>query len=71
MAKEQKYEDIHFVDSTRPVWNYSLFTEEDIENFQQGTHYRLYELFGARGITVLDKKDITLPYGLPMLPGFP
>lgn len=56
MAKDKKYEDIHFVDSTRPVWNYSLFSEEDIINFQQGTHYRLYELFGAREITVLGKK---------------
>ncbi len=25
-----KYEDIHFVDSTKSVWNYSLFTEEDV-----------------------------------------
>ncbi len=56
MAQEKKYEDIHFVDSTRPVWNYSLFTGEDIDNFQRGTHYRLYELFGSREITVLDKK---------------
>lgn len=55
MAKDKKYEDIHFVDSTRPVWNYSLFTEEDIINFQQGTHYRLYQLFGSREITVLGK----------------
>ena len=56
MAPEKKYEDIHFVDSTRPVWNYSLFTGKDIENFQQGTHYRLYELFGSREITVLGKR---------------
>ncbi len=55
MAQEKKYEDIHFVDSTRPVWNYSLFTGEDIDNFQNGTNYRLYELFGSREITVLDK----------------
>lgn len=55
MAKDRKYEDIHFVDSTRPVWNYSLFTDEDIANFQNGTHYRLYELFGSREITVLGK----------------
>ncbi|WP_276481311.1 1,4-alpha-glucan branching protein GlgB [Paraflavitalea pollutisoli] len=55
MAKDKKYEDIHFVDSTRPVWNYSLFSTEDIVNFQQGTHYRLYELFGSREITVLGK----------------
>ncbi len=35
-----KYEEIHFVDSTKPVWNYSLFTEDDIENFRNGTHYQ-------------------------------
>ena len=31
----KKYEDIHFVDSTKPVWNYSLFSDEDIKNFQK------------------------------------
>jgi 1,4-alpha-glucan branching enzyme len=56
LAQVKKYEDIHFVDSTRPVWNYSLFTEEDIANFQRGTHYRLYDLFGSREITVLGVK---------------
>ena len=50
-----RYEDIHFVDSTKPVWNYSLFTDDDIQNFQQGTHYRLYEIFGSRPATVLGK----------------
>jgi 1,4-alpha-glucan branching enzyme len=49
------YEDIHFVDSTKPVWNYSLFDEEDISNFQNGTHYRLYELFGSHQRTVLTR----------------
>ncbi len=53
-TKGKRYEDIHFVDSTRPVWNYSLFEEEDIRNFQQGTHYSLYELFGSRPLAVLD-----------------
>lgn len=51
-----RYEEIHFVDSTKPVWNYSLFTEEDIRNFQQGTHYRLYQLFGAHPQKVLHTK---------------
>jgi 1,4-alpha-glucan branching enzyme len=50
-----KYEEIHFVDATKPVWNYSLFSEEDVRNFQQGTHYRLYELFGSHRLSVLDK----------------
>lgn len=49
-----RYEDIHFVDSTKAVWNYSLFTEEDIRNFQAGTHYSLYHLFGSRPVTVLN-----------------
>lgn len=53
--ERQRYEEIHFVDSTGPVWNYSLFTDEDIKNYQAGTHYRLYELFGAHPITVLNK----------------
>ena len=51
-----KYEDIHFVDAAQPVWNYSLFTDEDIRNFQNGTHYSLYTLFGNKQIEVLDTK---------------
>ena len=50
----EKYEDIHFVDSTKPVWNYSLLTEEDITNFQNGTLYNGYELFGNKPAVVLD-----------------
>lgn len=55
MAKNKPalYEEENFVDSSRPVWNYSLFNEEDISNFQQGTHYRLYEKFGAHALHVL------------------
>ncbi len=48
----KKYEEIHFVDTTKPVWNYSLFTEEDIHNFQNGTHYSLYKLFGNKQLQV-------------------
>ena len=36
-AVNKRYEDTHFVDSTKSVWNYSLLTEEVIRNFQQGT----------------------------------
>ncbi|MEP7258460.1 MAG: 1,4-alpha-glucan branching protein GlgB [Flavitalea sp.] len=53
---EKRYEDIHFVDSSKSVWNYSLFSAEDIVNFQQGTHYSLYCLFGSHEIEVLEKK---------------
>jgi 1,4-alpha-glucan branching enzyme len=51
-----KYEDIHFVDSAKAVWNYSLFTGEDIRNFQNGTHYSLYKLFGNKQVEVLGRK---------------
>jgi 1,4-alpha-glucan branching enzyme len=47
-----KYEDVHFVDTKQPVWNYYLFTEEAIQNFKNGTHYSLYELFGNKQIEV-------------------
>src|SRR6478752_7916404 len=53
-ADKHKYEEEHFVDSTKPVWNYSLFTEEDITNFQSGTLYNGYEFFGSHQQTVLD-----------------
>jgi 1,4-alpha-glucan branching enzyme len=48
-----KYEAIHFVDTAQAVWNYSLFTEEDIHAFQHGTHSTLYQLFGNKQIEVL------------------
>ncbi|MEY4885892.1 MAG: hypothetical protein RL151_1201, partial [Bacteroidota bacterium] len=48
-----RYEDIHFVDTQKPVWNYSLFTDEVIRNFQQGTCYDAYLYFGNKQIAVL------------------
>ena len=51
-----KYEDVNFVDSQQPVWNYSLMTDADIQNFQNGTHYSLYKIFGNHQIDVLDTK---------------
>jgi 1,4-alpha-glucan branching enzyme len=56
METMKKYEEIYFVDSTKPVWNYSFFTEDDIRNFQHGTHYRLYDLFGSHEIEVLGRR---------------
>jgi len=49
-----RYEDIHFVDSSKPVWNYSLFSFDDISNFQAGRHYSLYKVFGNKQLNVLD-----------------
>ncbi len=48
-----EYEHTHFVDSTKSVWNYSLFSDTDISNFQNGTHYRLYDIFGSHRREVL------------------
>lgn len=54
--KQQRYEDIHFVDSTKLVWNYSLFSEEDIINFKQGTLYNAYTLMGSHRTTLLGQQ---------------
>jgi 1,4-alpha-glucan branching enzyme len=50
----KRYEQEHFVDTSAKVWNYSLLSGEDIRNFQQGTHYRLYEKFGSHPVNVND-----------------
>ena len=49
----KKYEEIHFVDSSASVWNYSLFTEEDIADFKNGIHTTLYRCMGAHPAEVL------------------
>jgi len=54
--KDIPYELKVFVDTTKPVWNYSLFNEEDVNNFQNGTHYSLYKKFGSHSLTVLNKE---------------
>jgi 1,4-alpha-glucan branching enzyme len=56
LKNAQPYESIHFVDTSQAVWNFSLFSDEDIRNFQQGTHYRLYEHFGNHPLIVNDTK---------------
>ncbi|HSK14422.1 MAG TPA: hypothetical protein VK907_14475, partial [Phnomibacter sp.] len=53
--KHVPYEQTHFVDTSGPVWNYSRFTPEDLQNYHQGTLYRAYELFGSHPMKVLDK----------------
>jgi 1,4-alpha-glucan branching enzyme len=50
----KKYEDTHFVDTSKPVWNYSLLTDDDVTNYQNGTHYSLYEKFGSHSIQIND-----------------
>jgi 1,4-alpha-glucan branching enzyme len=34
------------------VWEYSLFSEADVRNFQAGTHYQLYKFFGNKQLEV-------------------
>ncbi len=48
------YEELHFVNTTLPVWNYSLLTDEAIKDFQLGINYTLYYTFGSHLITVLN-----------------
>ncbi|MBS4065830.1 MAG: 1,4-alpha-glucan branching protein GlgB [Chitinophagaceae bacterium] len=50
--QQHRYEDFHFVDTSKPVWNYSRFEGDDISNFQNGTNYRCYELFGSHAMEV-------------------
>ncbi|MBL7740394.1 MAG: 1,4-alpha-glucan branching protein GlgB [Chitinophagaceae bacterium] len=47
-----KYEEAHFVDTSKLVWNYSMLTDEDVSNFQQGTNYAAYKKFGSHSIQV-------------------
>ena len=39
-----------FIDTSQRVWNYSLLSEEEVQNYQQGTHYRLYEKMGSHSL---------------------
>ena len=52
----ERYEDRNFVDTSRQVWNYSILYDDDISTFQQGTNYSLYQKFGSKPLTVLDKE---------------
>ena len=50
-----RYEDLHFIDTSGPVWNYSLFSEKAIADFQNGVNHTLYHVFGSRPLTVKEK----------------
>ena len=53
MEYPKKYEDYHFIDTSKQVWNYSRFEGDDIANFQNGTNYRCDELFGSHKMEVM------------------
>jgi len=52
----ERYEDRNFVDTSRPVWNYSILYDDDISSFAAGTHYTLYKKFGSKPLTVLERE---------------
>ncbi|HEU0064401.1 MAG TPA: 1,4-alpha-glucan branching protein GlgB, partial [Flavisolibacter sp.] len=52
----EKYEDKNFVETMKPVWNYSILYDDDIATFQNGTNYNLYKKFGSKRLTVLGKE---------------
>ena len=52
----ERYEDRNFVDTSKPVWNYSILYDDDIATYQNGTHYNLYKKFGSKRLTVLEKE---------------
>ena len=47
------FEQQTFIDTKANVWNCSLLSEDDVRNFQHGTHYALYEIMGSRSIEVM------------------
>lgn len=51
---DKPYESAHFIDSSKPVWNYSLLSDEDVSNYKNGTNYQLYKKFGSHPLRVLD-----------------
>ena len=51
-AVAKRYEETNFVDTSLLVWNYSLLTDEDVRNYQDGTNYQLYKKFGSHSIEV-------------------
>ena len=52
--RKRRYEEENYIDTSNPVWNYSMLSAEDITNYQNGTHYTLYQKFGSHSIQVND-----------------
>ncbi len=50
---QERYENRNFVDTSKPVWNYSILYDDDVATFHNGTNYTLYQKFGSRPLTVL------------------
>ena len=52
--KKKKYEELNFIDTSKLVWNYSLLSDEDVTNYQNGNHYQLYKKFGSHAVEIND-----------------
>lgn len=49
-----KYEQAHYIDKRKLVWNYSLFSDDVIAKYQAGNLYDAYNYFGSKTCTILD-----------------
>ena len=58
LTEQQQYEANNFIDQEKAVWNYSLLTDGDVSDFQNGTHYALYKKFGSHQIEVMGTKGM-------------
>ncbi len=52
------YEEEHFIDTDKNVWNYSLFNDEDVRNYQNGNLYNAYTKFGCHAVCILKTEGI-------------
>ncbi|RYY93317.1 MAG: hypothetical protein EOO11_19925, partial [Chitinophagaceae bacterium] len=41
-APVARYEDANFVDTQKPVWNYSVLYDHDVQAYAAGTNYAMY-----------------------------
>jgi len=48
------YEDDNFIDSSKHVWNYSFFSDDEVQQFKDGKLYNAYEKFGSHFLRLLD-----------------
>lgn len=51
-AVATRYGETEYIDTSKPVWNYSLLSADDVTNYQNGTNYQLYKKFGSHSIEV-------------------
>lgn len=48
------YEHDNFIDTAKPVWNYSFFSNDEVKQFQDGELFTAYEKFGSHQLNLLD-----------------